>query len=66
MYFVVFSDLFYVAYLIERCHTLLHWFRGVAMAPTPRLRAVIDHDGAVILDEDNDRMSTLNSTGAYV
>ena len=35
-------------------------------APAKRLRSIIDHDGAVILDIDHDAMLTLNSTGGYV
>lgn len=32
----------------------------------PRLRSVIDQDGAVILDIEHDTMLTLNSTGGYI
>jgi hypothetical protein len=30
------------------------------------LKAIVDEDGAVILDIEHDLMSTLNTTGAYV
>jgi len=32
----------------------------------PHLKAIVNEDGAVILDIDHDSMSTLNPTGAYV
>jgi hypothetical protein len=32
----------------------------------PRLRSVVDHDGAVILDLPRDAMLTLNPTGGYI
>lgn len=32
----------------------------------PHIRAIVDHDGAVILDMRNDSMLTLNRTGGYV
>lgn len=32
----------------------------------PRIRSIVDHDGAVILDFEQDAMLTLNSTGGYV
>jgi Coenzyme PQQ synthesis protein D (PqqD) len=32
----------------------------------PNLKAIVNEDGAVILDIDHDLMSTLNPTGAYV
>lgn len=32
----------------------------------PNIRSIVDHDGAVILDIENDAMLRLNSTGAYV
>jgi len=36
----------------------------VSQAPT--LKAIVNEDGAVILDIEHDSMSTLNPTGAYV
>jgi len=36
------------------------------LAPTPHLRSIIDHDGAVILDVERNSMLTLNATGGYV
>ena len=35
-------------------------------APPAHLRAIIDQDGAVILDFEHDAMLTFNSTGGYV
>ena len=32
----------------------------------PHLKAIVNEDGAVILDIDHDSMSTLNPTGTYV
>jgi Coenzyme PQQ synthesis protein D (PqqD) len=32
----------------------------------PSLKAIVNEDGAVILDIEHDLMSTLNPTGAYV
>ena len=38
-----------------------------SMVATPaHLRSIVDHDGAVILDVPGNRMTTLNTTGAYV
>ena len=34
--------------------------------PTPHLRSIVDHDGAVILDIECNSMMTLNATGGYV
>lgn len=37
------------------------------MLTTPEhLRSIVDHDGAVILDIPNNKMTTLNQTGAYI
>jgi hypothetical protein len=37
------------------------------MTVTPaHLRSIVDHDGAVILDILGNRMTTLNTTGAYI
>jgi hypothetical protein len=36
----------------------------VSQAPT--LKAIVNEDGAVILDIEHDSMSTINPTGAYV
>lgn len=36
------------------------------LVPTPHLRSIIDHDGAVILDVERNSMLTLNATGGYV
>jgi hypothetical protein len=36
------------------------------VSPTPNLKAVVNEDGAAILDIENDSISTLNPTGAYV
>ena len=36
------------------------------VSQTTHLRAVVNEDGAVILDIERDSMSTLNPTGAYV
>lgn len=36
------------------------------VSPTPNLRAIVNDDGAVILDIEHDSISTLNPTGAYV
>jgi coenzyme PQQ synthesis protein D (PqqD) len=33
---------------------------------TARIRSIVDHDGAVILDIEHDSMLTLNATGSYV
>jgi uncharacterized protein with ParB-like and HNH nuclease domain len=34
--------------------------------PTPHLRSIVDHDGAVILDAACNSMLTFNATGGYV
>ena len=36
------------------------------VSQAPNLKAIVNEDGAVILDIDHDLMSTLNPTGAYV
>lgn len=36
------------------------------VSQTPHLKAIVNEDGAVILDIEHDSMSTLNPTGAYV
>jgi hypothetical protein len=36
------------------------------VSPNPNLRAIVNNDGAVILDIEHDLISTLNPTGAYV
>jgi hypothetical protein len=36
------------------------------VSQTPNLKAIVNEDGAVILDIERDSMSTLNPTGAYV
>ena len=36
------------------------------MSQASNLKAIVDEDGAVILDIEHDLMSTLNPTGAYV
>jgi 6-phosphogluconate dehydrogenase (decarboxylating) len=37
------------------------------MTATPaHLRSIVDHDGAVILDILGNRITTLNTTGAYI
>ena len=36
------------------------------VSQTPNLKAIVNEDGAVILDIERDSMSTLNATGAYV
>jgi hypothetical protein len=36
------------------------------VSQTPHLKAIVNEDGAVILDIDHDLMSTLNPTGGYV
>ena len=36
------------------------------VSQTPTLKAIVNEDGAVILDIERDSMSTLNPTGAYV
>jgi hypothetical protein len=34
--------------------------------PMPHLRSIVDHDGAVILDFEQDSILTLNPTAGYV
>jgi hypothetical protein len=36
------------------------------VSQAPNLKAIVNEDGAVILDIEHDLMSTLNPTGAYV
>lgn len=36
------------------------------ISQTTHLKAIVNEDGAVILDIEHDAMSTLNPTGAYV
>jgi hypothetical protein len=36
------------------------------VSQVPNLKAIVNEDGAVILDIEHDSMSTLNPTGAYV
>ncbi len=36
------------------------------VSQAPNLKAIVNEDGAVILDIERDSMSTLNPTGAYV
>jgi hypothetical protein len=37
------------------------------MAATPaNLRSIVDHDGAVILDIENDQFFSMNPVGAYI
>jgi hypothetical protein len=36
------------------------------VSQAPNLKAIVNEDGAVILDIDHDLMSTLNPAGAYV
>jgi len=36
------------------------------VSPAPNLKVVVNEDGAAILDIENDSISTLNLTGAYV
>jgi len=33
---------------------------------TPKIRSIVDHDGAVILDASRNTMTTLDSTGGYI
>jgi hypothetical protein len=36
------------------------------VSPSPRLRSIVDSDGAAILDIDRGMLTRLNTTGSYV
>jgi hypothetical protein len=43
----------------------MHW-KSMMASPIPNLRFILNEDGAVILDIDQNTICTLNVTGAYI